>query len=104
MISYGTESIKYVKGMTYEQFCEDERNVVYAVFNLSQLGELVKKLDKNIRDEYINIPWHELSGLRNRIVHDYDGIKLKIIWNVLNKEAPLVISNLKDIKSELVKN
>lgn len=49
------------------------------VFNLSQIGELVNKLDKDYISKYPEISWFKIRGLRNGIVHDYEGVNLNII-------------------------
>jgi uncharacterized protein with HEPN domain len=69
------------------------------VFNLSQIGELVNKLDKEYMSQHPDIPWVEMKGLRNRIVHDYEGINLILIWEIIDidikklKEQLLILTN-----------
>ena len=66
------------------------------VFNLSQIGELVKNVDDEYKKEQLGIPWHQLYGLRNRIVHDYEGVNLKLVWEIIE-------ADLTDLKLELEK-
>ena len=49
------------------------------VFNISQIGELVKVIDRSIVEKYKNIKWIAIRNIRHRIVHDYDGIQLELI-------------------------
>ena len=56
-------------------------------FNISQIGELVKNISKETMEKYSNIEWNMIKGLRNRIVHDYEGISLKSIWYVLKNDV-----------------
>ena len=58
------------------------------VFNLSQMGELVKNVDVEYKKEQLGIPWHQLYGLRNRIVHDYEGVNLKLVWQIIRDDLP----------------
>lgn len=60
------------------------------IFNLSQIGELVNKLDKEYINKYQDIPWHKMKGLRNRIVHDYECVNLKLIWEVIDYDLKLL--------------
>jgi len=64
------------------------------VFNLSQIGELTNKLDKEYITEYHNIPWFKMKGLRNRIVHDYEGENLKLIWEIIDKDIKILREQL----------
>lgn len=92
MIEYINKSIEYTQGYTFEEFCKDNKTVDATIFNISQIGELVKNISKEIIDKYSNIEWNMIKGLRNRIVHDYEGINLKSIWYILEYD----ISNLKE--------
>ena len=82
MIEYIEKAIEYTKGYTFEAFCNDAKTIDATVFAISQIGELVK----NISKETNNIEWNMIKGLRNRIVHDYEGISLKSIWYVINND------------------
>lgn len=56
------------------------------IFAISQIGELVKNISKETMNKYTNIEWNMIKGLRNRIVHDYEGISLKSIWYILKND------------------
>ena len=86
MIEYIDKALKYTKNYSYEQFCKDEKTIDATVFAISQIGELVKNISKETMKKYSNIEWSIIKGLRNRIVHDYDGISLKSIWFVLEND------------------
>ena len=86
MIEYINKSTKYIDGYTFEQFCNDEKTIDATVFAISQIGELVKNISKDTMNKYPNIEWNMIKGLRNRIVHDYEGISLKNIWFVLKND------------------
>lgn len=86
MIEYIDKALKYTKNYSYEQFCKDEKTIDATVFAISQIGELVKNISKETMKKYSNIEWSMIKGLRNRIVHDYDGISLKSIWFVLEND------------------
>lgn len=86
MIEYIDKAIEYTKGYTFESFCNDNKTSDATVFAISQIGELVKNISKETMSKYNNIEWNMIKGLRNRIVHDYEGISLKSIWYVINND------------------
>lgn len=103
MIEYIDKSIVYTEGYTFEEFCNDSKTVDATVFIISQIGELVKNISKETMENYSNIEWNMIKGLRNRIVHDYEGINLKSVWYIvkvdiieLKKEIQNIIETEKD--------
>ena len=86
MMEYIDKSIKYTEGYSFEQFCEDEKTIDASIFAISQIGELVKNISKETMKKYSNIEWNMIKGLRNRIVHDYEGISLKSIWYIVQND------------------
>lgn len=100
MIEYIDKTIKYTEGYTYESFCDDDKTIDATIFAISQIGELVKNISKETMEKYNNIEWNMIKGLRNRIVHDYEGINLKSIWYVINND----IIDLKEYVQAILKN
>ncbi len=86
MIEYIEKAFKYVNGYSFDKFCKDEKTVDATIFAISQIGELVKNISKETMNKYSNIEWNMIKGLRNRIVHDYEGISLKSIWYVVEND------------------
>ena len=73
------------------------------VFNLMQIGELAKSsLGEEVKAQLSSIPWHQIYGLRNRIVHGYDGVNMQIVWDTVSEDIPVLVGQLqKAILSEL---
>lgn len=86
MIEYIARAKRYTAGYTYESFIEDEKTIDATVFAISQIGELVKNISKDLMEKYDFIEWNMIKGLRNRIAHDYEGINLKSIWYVVKND------------------
>lgn len=86
-----SEAISDTKNMSYEEFLNDDKTIRASIFSISQIGESARLLDETIVSEYGDINWIEIRGLRNRIVHDYDGVQLKIVWRVIKENLPELI-------------
>lgn len=89
-------------------YCKDCRNladfeanamrVEATVFNLMQIGELAKKsLSDEAKAQITTIPWQQIYGLRNRIVHGYAGVNMKIVWDTVAYDIPELHKELKSI-------
>jgi len=81
-----------------EQFEKDDMCVEATVFNLMQIGELSKiALSDEAKGAIRNIPWKQLYGLRNRIVHGYDGVNLQIVWDTVTNDLPMLQHSIEAI-------
>ena len=87
----------YCKDDSYESFSKNSQLVEACVFNLSQMGEMVNRLDDSFIEKYNTIPWHQIRGLRNRIIHDYEGVNLHLVWEVIENDLP----ELKDMLDKI---
>lgn len=97
MIGYIDKIMGYCVQTDYDSFVSTPLLMEACVFNLSQLGEAVCKLDDTFCEEYSDIPWKEMRGLRNRIVHDYDGVKPVLVWEIIANDLPLLKEQLTEI-------
>ena len=80
-----------------EDFQNDTMLVEATVFNLMQIGELAKEeLGDPAKAMIKTIPWHQLYGMRNRIVHGYAGINLKIVWDTVREDIPKLYDELQE--------
>ena len=91
---YAVQAIQFKDDMTFEEFSNDLKTISACVFSLSQIGELVSRLDVKFVEANSQIPWRKIQGMRNRIVHDYEGIQLNIVWDVLEDFLPELIKNI----------
>lgn len=86
MIDYIDKALRYTKDCDFETFSKNEEKIDATVFAISQIGELVKNISKETMQEYPNIEWIIIKNLRNKIVHDYEGIKLNFIWDIITED------------------
>ena len=66
--------------------------------NLEIIGEAAKQLPAEFKKQHSAIPWLQIAGLRNRIVHDYAGIDLKLVWNILQTAIPKLALQIAELK------
>lgn len=79
---------RYTSGMDQELFRQDEKTVDAVVRNLEILGEAARQLPEDFIARNPEVPWRQIAGLRNRIVHDYFGLDLDLIWEVIRHDLP----------------
>ncbi|MBO5128509.1 MAG: DUF86 domain-containing protein [Clostridia bacterium] len=76
----------YTDGTGYETFQQNTMMVEACVFNLSQIGEHCHSITDEYKELHPELPWHEMYGLRNRIVHNYEGVNLKLVWEIISAD------------------
>jgi len=79
---------RFVQGMDLEGFLEDLKTSDSVVRNLEVIGEAASRLPRDYRDAHPGVPWHQVTGLRNRIVHAYFDVDLEIVWSIVETELP----------------
>lgn len=100
MLEYIDKVEKYTKELSFESFANNEMVIDATVFAISQIGELVRNIGKEFQKEHSTIKWSIIKGLRNRIVHDYEGINLRMIWTIVKVDIPKLKQDLVDITKE----
>lgn len=101
MIDYIDKALRYTDGCDFNSFSSNEEKVDATVFAISQIGELVKNISKETMDKYSNIEWIIIKNLRNKIVHDYEGIKLNFIWDIIIHDIVQLKYDLENILKEI---
>ena len=104
MLRYANKVCEYCKGVSYEDFRTNDMLIEACVFNLGQIGELTTKLGEAFKKENTQVAWAQIYGLRNRIVHDYEGVNLRLIWEIISDDMPELRSALNGIKKRFGKN
>jgi len=93
---------RYIKGLSYEEFIENEIVIDAVIRNLEVIGEASTNIPEDIRKKYSVIPWKRMIGLRNIMIHGYFGVDLGIIWEIITRNLPetkpLIMKILEEIK------
>lgn len=88
---------RYTSELDQGTFRQDEKTVDAVVRNLEVLGEAARQLPEDFVTQHPDVPWRQVAGLRNRIVHDYFGLDLEIIWQVIQHDLPQLKTRLEEI-------
>ncbi|CAK8712901.1 DUF86 domain-containing protein [Candidatus Electrothrix aarhusensis] len=90
--------IAYTETMGCEGFFEDIKTQDAVIRNIEIIGEATKNLSDEIRNNHPEIPWKNLAGMRDRLIHHYFGVNLDIVWDVVKEELPQLLQNINRIK------
>jgi len=92
---------KRAKGLSYNQFLKDTDSQDIVFRRLEIIGEACKHIPEKIKNAHPEIPWHKISGIRNRITHEYFGIDEKIIWDTVKEALPELKKHISRLRQEL---
>ncbi len=86
---------EYTRGLTEEGFCSNRLVQDGVIRRIEIIGEAVKNLDEKFRANYPDIPWKEMARMRDKIAHEYFGVDLKRVWEVVKRDLPELKLKLK---------
>lgn len=82
------ESSEFTEGMTFDAFTHDRKTVSAVLRTLEVLGEASKRIPDDLRCKAPDVPWRYMAGMRDKLIHEYFGVDLSIIWAVIKDELP----------------
>lgn len=94
------ESIEKIENYTSsgkDEFMKSTLIQDAVIRNLEIIGEATKNIPQDVKQHNSQIPWRQMAGLRDVLIHDYMGISLKIVWNVVQNELPQLKTMIKKI-------
>jgi uncharacterized protein with HEPN domain len=89
--------MSYTLNMEYEGFLQDYKTQDAVIRNIEILGEAAKLLSDETKEKYLNIPWKDIAGTRDKLIHDYFGVNIDIVWDIARNEIPSLSEKLKEI-------
>jgi uncharacterized protein with HEPN domain len=91
---------KLIEGMALEKFLTDERTIEAVLYNFAIIGEAASKIPSAIRNKQATIPWQQMIGMRNIVIHEYFRIDLEILWDTIQNRLPELLPSLQGMLVE----
>ncbi len=78
----------YVEGVDFREFSESQKLQDAVIRRIEIIGEAVKNLPAEVRDAAPGVPWRRIAGMRDKVVHDYMGVDIELVWTVVHRDLP----------------
>ena len=85
---------QYMSGVEYEDFLGDKLRQDGAIRELEIIGEASKQLSLEFKEKYPDIPWKDIAGMRDKLIHEYCGVDLNAVWETVEDDLPILKSAL----------
>jgi len=97
------KGIEFISEMSYEDFSKDEKTQFALIRVIEVIGEASKKIPSEIKIQSQEIPWREISGMRDLLVHDYFGVNIQVVWETAKNDLPELKVKIQRLLQDLSK-
>lgn len=91
---------RYTNGMSYEQFSDDDKTKDAVVRNLEVIGEAAKNIPGSDKNKHSSVNWKAISGMRNKLIHEYFGVSYSIVWETIKNDLPVLKEQIEKLLDE----
>ena len=97
ILDSGNAILEFVEGLSFDDFCNDRRTYSAVIREFEIIGEAVGKLPESFRKRRPDVEWQDIKDFRNLLSHEYFGVDLEIVWNVIEEDLRHLMDAVKKI-------
>jgi uncharacterized protein with HEPN domain len=89
---------EFSSGLTLKEFKTNEMAQDAIIRNIEIIGEASKKISRDTKQTYYKIPWKEIAGMRDKLIHDYLGVDVSVVWKTIKEDIPALEKSISEIE------
>ena len=97
MLVAARDAVAFAAGLSFSEFTRDQRTQLAILKSVEIVGEAASRVSVETREAHPAIPWREIVGMRNRLVHAYFEIDLRLVWDTVGNDLPPLIAQLEPL-------
>jgi len=97
ILDSGAAILEFVKGLAFEEFCNDRKTYSAVIREFEIIGEAVGKLPEELKGSRPNVEWQDIKDFRNLLSHEYFGVDLEIVWKIIEDDLPVLMDAIREI-------
>ena len=88
---------EFTNGLSLKDFSVNELVQDAVIRNIEIIGEASKKISSDTKQIFYEIPWREIAGMRDKLIHDYLGVDVEVVWRTITEDIPILEKQIKEI-------
>lgn len=84
------DAASFISGMTFDSFITDRKTINAVIRSIEVIGEAAKNVPETLRKKYPAIPWKKMAGMRDKLIHEYSGVDLEMVWKTATEDLPSI--------------
>jgi uncharacterized protein with HEPN domain len=104
IVDYAEKAMRFVRGVSFDDFGDNEEKVFAVVKALEVIGEAARHLPKSLRDKYPAVPWKQVTGMRDKMTHEYFSVDLEVVWRTVHEDLPPLRDTAKKMLEDLAQS
>ena len=92
---------KFIENMNFNQFKNDDKTSSAVIRKFEIIGEATKNIPEAVREQHSQVPWKDMAGMRDKLIHSYSEVDLKLVWMTIQQRLPELKSTVEKILDEM---